>query len=30
LKALCTGLISNFKAFVDKSRCSSLIYVIGK
>jgi 2-polyprenyl-3-methyl-5-hydroxy-6-metoxy-1,4-benzoquinol methylase len=30
LKAVCTGLTSNFKAFVDKSKCSSLIYVIGK
>ena len=30
LKAVFTGLLSNFKAFVDKSRCSSLIYVIGK
>src|SRR5258708_27937802 len=30
LKAVCTGLVSNFKAFVDKSKCSSLIYVIGK
>jgi SAM-dependent methyltransferase len=30
LKAVCTGMASNFKAFVDKSRCSSLIYVIGK
>ena len=30
IKAVWTGLVSNFKAFVDKSRCSSLIYVIGK
>lgn len=29
-KAVFIGLISDFKAFVDKSRCSSLIYVIGK
>jgi 2-polyprenyl-3-methyl-5-hydroxy-6-metoxy-1,4-benzoquinol methylase len=29
-KAVFMGLLSNFKAFVDKSRCSSLIYVIGK
>jgi SAM-dependent methyltransferase len=28
--AVWTGFISNVKAFVDKSRCSSLIYVIGK
>ncbi|MDR3714530.1 MAG: class I SAM-dependent methyltransferase [Puia sp.] len=25
-----TGALSNLKAFVDKSKCSSLIYVIGK
>jgi SAM-dependent methyltransferase len=30
VKAFFTGLISNIKAYVDKSRCSSLIYVIGK
>jgi SAM-dependent methyltransferase len=30
VSAVWTGLISNIKAFVDKSRCSSLIYVIGK
>jgi len=29
-KAFSMGLISDIKAFVDKSRCSSLIYVIGK
>lgn len=30
LKAVFTGGISNVKAFVDKSKCSSLIYVVGK
>ena len=30
VKAVFTGLVSDIKAFVDKSRCSSLIYVIGK
>jgi 2-polyprenyl-3-methyl-5-hydroxy-6-metoxy-1,4-benzoquinol methylase len=30
VKAVATGLLSNAKAFIDKSRCSSLIYVIGK
>ncbi len=30
VKAVLTGLISNMKAFIDKSRCSSLIYVISK
>ena len=30
LKAACTGALSNLKAFIDKSKCSSLIYVIGK
>ena len=30
VKAFFMGLISNIKAFVDKSKCSSLIYVIGK
>ena len=30
VKAFFMGLISNLKAFVDKSHCSSLIYVIGK
>jgi 2-polyprenyl-3-methyl-5-hydroxy-6-metoxy-1,4-benzoquinol methylase len=30
VKAFLTGFISNLRAFVDKSRCSSLIYVIGK
>jgi 2-polyprenyl-3-methyl-5-hydroxy-6-metoxy-1,4-benzoquinol methylase len=29
LKAGFTGAISNLKAFVDKSKCSSLIYVVG-
>ncbi len=29
LKAGVTGAISNLKAFVDKSKCSSLIYVVG-
>ncbi len=28
--AVYTGLVSNVKAFIDKSRCSSLIYVAGK
>jgi hypothetical protein len=28
--AIYRGLVSNIKAFVDKSKCSSLIYVIGK
>ena len=30
LKAVWNGVVSNLKAFVDKSRCSSLIYVISK
>jgi SAM-dependent methyltransferase len=30
VKGVFTGLLSNAKAFIDKSRCSSLIYVIGK
>src|ERR1700722_3667230 len=30
VKAIMTGLVSNIKAFIDKSRCSSLIYVISK
>jgi hypothetical protein len=30
VKAVLTGLVSNMKAFIDKSRCSSLIYVISK
>jgi 2-polyprenyl-3-methyl-5-hydroxy-6-metoxy-1,4-benzoquinol methylase len=30
VKAGFTGLISDVKAFIDKSRCSSLVYVIGK
>jgi len=29
-RAAWTGFVSDVKAFVDKSRCSSLIYVIGK
>jgi SAM-dependent methyltransferase len=29
-RALIRGLVSNVKAFVDKSKCSSLIYVVGK
>ena len=29
VKAVWTGVLSNLKAFVDKSKCSSLIYVIG-
>ena len=28
--AVCRGSVSNLKAFVDKSKCSSLIYVAGK
>ena len=28
--AVYRGLVSNVKAFVDKSKCSSLIYVTGK
>ncbi len=28
--AVYRGLVSNIKAFVDKSKCSSLIYVAGK
>jgi hypothetical protein len=28
--AVYRGLVSNIRAFVDKSKCSSLIYVIGK
>jgi len=27
LKAIYTGLLSNMKAFVDKSKCSSLVYI---
>jgi SAM-dependent methyltransferase len=30
VRAIMTGLVSNVKAFIDKSRCSSLIYVISK
>jgi hypothetical protein len=30
LRAAWMGLVSNIKAFVDKSKCSSLIYVISK
>ena len=30
VKGIAVGLLSNAKAFVDKSKCSSLIYVIGK
>ena len=30
VKAVMTGLVSNMKAFINKSRCSSLIYVISK
>ncbi|MBS1664938.1 MAG: class I SAM-dependent methyltransferase [Bacteroidetes bacterium] len=30
VKAAWNGLVSNMKAFVDKSKCSSLIYVISK
>jgi SAM-dependent methyltransferase len=30
VKAVLTGLVSNVKAFIDKSKCSSLIYVISK
>jgi len=30
VRAAFRGMISNLKAFVDKSRCSSLIYVVGK
>ena len=30
LKAVRTGAISNMRAFIDKSKCSSLIYVVGK
>jgi SAM-dependent methyltransferase len=28
--AIFRGMVSNMKAFVDKSKCSSLIYVVGK
>jgi len=30
LRAVFNGFVSDVKAFVDKSRCSSLVYVIGK
>lgn len=30
IRASWVGLLSNVKAFIDKSKCSSLIYVIGK
>jgi 2-polyprenyl-3-methyl-5-hydroxy-6-metoxy-1,4-benzoquinol methylase len=30
LRAVYRGAVSNMKAFVDKSKCSSLIYVVGK
>jgi 2-polyprenyl-3-methyl-5-hydroxy-6-metoxy-1,4-benzoquinol methylase len=30
LKAACVGAISNLKAYVNKAKCSSLIYVSGK
>jgi 2-polyprenyl-3-methyl-5-hydroxy-6-metoxy-1,4-benzoquinol methylase len=30
VKAFFMGLVSDVKAFVDKSKCSSLVYVIGK
>ncbi|HMH20322.1 MAG TPA: class I SAM-dependent methyltransferase [Puia sp.] len=30
LRAGLIGAVSNLKAFVDKSRCSSLVYVVGK
>ena len=30
VKATMVGLVSNLKAFVNKSHCSSLVYVIGK
>lgn len=30
VKAFLTGAVSNLKAFVDKSKCSSLIYFVGK
>ena len=29
-RAVWNGLVSNVKAFVDKAKCSSLIYVISK
>jgi len=30
VKGIAVGLLSNARAFIDKSKCSSLIYVIGK
>jgi SAM-dependent methyltransferase len=30
LKAAAVGLVSNVKAYIDKSKCSSLVYVIAK
>jgi SAM-dependent methyltransferase len=30
VRGMLTGAVSNIKAFIDKSKCSSLIYVIGK
>jgi len=30
LRAVYRGMMSNMKAFIDKSKCSSLIYVVGK
>jgi SAM-dependent methyltransferase len=30
VRGVAVGLLSNAKAFIDKSKCSSLIYVIGK
>jgi 2-polyprenyl-3-methyl-5-hydroxy-6-metoxy-1,4-benzoquinol methylase len=30
MKAVLTGLVSNAKAFVNKSKCSSLIYIVSK
>jgi len=30
VKAVMVGLVSNMKAFVNKSHCSSLVYVIGR
>jgi SAM-dependent methyltransferase len=30
IKGMLTGLLSNAKAFIDKSKCSSLTYIVGK
>jgi hypothetical protein len=30
VKGALTGLLSNAKAFIDKSKCSSLTYIAGK